>query len=310
MPSQRMRLIYCAAGLSIVGSGFGATRAVAGTGATTGVECIAPAGTPGPQGDEGPQGPQGPQGPAGPQGPSGFQGPIGPQGPQGPQGSVTVFAGAARVVHPTGGILDLPNCVDVPGVCGYNEPGAKGPQGPAGPAGSQGPIGFQGSPGTTGPQGPTGAQGPQGAGSVLPDGVARTVHPQIVIDPCETFADECIYTFTGPTGPQGPQGPAGVTGPQGPTGPDGPQGPQGAQGPQGPQGPAGETLKGPARLPHAGVLAGASVPGGSIVKLPECELPSTGTNSMPLMQLGAGLLVTGVAVRTWSKRQRPVAIRT
>jgi len=282
MPSQRMKLIYCAAGLSIVGSGFGATRAVAGNGDTTGVQCIAPIGTTGGQGSQGPQGPQGPTGPAGPQGPTGFPGPTGAQGLTGPAGA-NQTQGVSRSVHPAGGNLDLPFCVDVPGVCGFDEPGNKGPQGPTGP------------------------QGPQGVNVVLPNGVARAVHPQSENEGCENIVEECTYLYFGPTGPTGPTGPQGVTGAQGPTGPSGPQGPTGAQGPQGQQGTAGELADGPARQPHVRVPAGNL--GGSIIDLPECELPSTGTDSMPLLQLGAGLLVTGVAVRTWSKRQRPAPLR-
>ena len=195
--------------------------------------------------------------------------------------------------------------------------------------GAVGPTGATGVPGATGPKGDT--------GFTFENGPARATHVRGVI-PCALIPVLCLDGVY--QGGPGAQGPIGATGPKGDTGPvfvsDGParrthlrgggglgsceqfprsctygvQGRPGATGAVGDTGPKGATgeqepapINGPSRTVHRG-LGGTA---GSVIELPDCDLPLTG-GSTPLLPYALLLLAAGGVVLMVVQRRRSQAV--
>lgn len=133
-----------------------------------------------------------------------------------------------------------------------------------------------GSGGMIGPTGATGVRGP----SFSINGAPRALHVRQV-DPCDGVPTDCWY---GVQGTQGPTGPIGATGATGPTGPSG--------------------VGGPARAAHARPAGEALPVGGTLITLPNCNLPSTGGGSTSMLPYALVLLVLGAGATAIVSRRR------
>jgi len=191
-----------------------------------------------------------------------------------------------------------------------------------------GPIGG------TGAIGPDGATGPKGDTGFFDSGAPRSVHVRGLKAPnCVDIVGVCLAEqqtgAVGATGPAGPTGPKGDTGDAiiggpgrsahirqvnpcagvprecqyGVRGQVGATGPTGGTGQKGPKGDAAPPL-GPRRSAHVRP-AGTNYPiGGSVITLEDCNLPTTGGSSTPMLPYALLLVALGgVAVMIADRRR-------